>query len=147
MVKGTDFWEYLCEDLNYRLFAGVPCKGLKPLYDKMDSNIMHYIPAAREDVALGVVSGASIGGHKGAVLLSINSIYLLYDWLFSFNIQYEVPLLIIAYDDNNKRSKIKSEYKIPQKILTDNFKKDLTYITNKAEKSTAMLIITEGVLK
>jgi len=37
----------LIAGLNYRFFAGVPCKELKPLYESMSTKFMHYIPAVK----------------------------------------------------------------------------------------------------
>ena len=99
MVKAKDFWSYLCEELDYRFFTGVACKGLKPLYDKMDSKFMHYIPAVNEKVALGLVNGARLAGVKGAILISANYLLDVSNTLLSFNKQYEVPALIICYDE------------------------------------------------
>ena len=105
MVKAKDFWSYLCEELDYRFFAGVVCEGLKPLYDTMDSRFMHYIPAVNEKVALGLVNGARIAGVKGAVLMSANYLLDVSNSLISFNKQYEVPALIICYDEEYYWSK------------------------------------------
>jgi hypothetical protein len=105
MVTAKEFWEYLCEDLNYRFFAGVSCKGLKPLYDKMSSKFMHYVPAVDERVAVGVVTGARLAGIKGAVLMRGNNILDILNLLISFNKKYKVPILIICYDDEYYWSK------------------------------------------
>jgi sulfopyruvate decarboxylase TPP-binding subunit len=99
MVKAKDFWSYLCEELDYRFFAGVACEGLKPLYNKMSSEFLHYVPAVDEKVALGLVNGARIAGVKGAVLMSADYLLDISNTLLSFNKQYEVPTLILCYDE------------------------------------------------
>lgn len=149
MIKAKVFWEYLCMDLNYKFFAGVPCIGLKPLYDKMDSRIMHYVPAVEESVSLGLVSGAFLSGIKGGILIDIKNLHNVLSSLCNFNLKYNVPFLIIAAIDNeNQFNKILSMYKIPRRDLSENFKKDLKYITNKSERLQipGLITVRKGVL-
>ncbi len=105
MVKAKEFWEYLCEGLDYRFFAGVVCNGLKPLYDSMSSEFMHYIPAVNEKVALGVINGARLAGVKGAVLIDGKYLNDMLTILEGFNLEYKVPALIICYGELKKPSK------------------------------------------
>lgn len=99
MVKVKDFWDYLCGELEYRYFAGVACKGLKPLYDKMNSKFMHYVPAVNERVAVGLASGVRVAGTRSAVLMSADHMLDVLNLLISFNKKYEIPMLIICYDE------------------------------------------------
>lgn len=149
-MTAKEFWEYLCVGLDYRFFAGVPCKGLKPLYDKMDAKIMHYIPSIKENVALGLVNGSFMAGNKAAILIDINRLYNLFDWLKSFNIDYNVPVLIIAYREkiDSKITKALINYGIPFRT-GKNLKRDLKYITNRIKKDRipGIVIIDEGVLE
>jgi len=146
MVKAKEFWEYLCNKLDYRFFAGVPCKGLKPLYDTMSSEFMYYIPAVNERVAVGMVSGASLAGVKSAILIDINNIYTIYDHLFNFNNIYKIPFLIIAYKSKNSKINIGMPYKKMSKVR---FKIGLkTFIeTMEMEEVPGVIIIEEGILE
>jgi len=148
-MTAKEFWEYLCEELEFRFFAGVPCKELKPLYDSMDAKMMHYIPAVKENVALGLVSGSFLAGIKAAVLMNFDRLYNILDWTKSFNMHYHIPALIIAYDSEDDAKMIKAliTYKIPHRIVK-NLEKDLKYITNKIEKEKipGVLIIRKGIL-
>jgi sulfopyruvate decarboxylase TPP-binding subunit len=105
MVKVKEFWEYLCGELDYRFFSGVVCNGFKPLYDKMSSEFMHYIPAVNEKVALGIINGARLAGVKGAVLMDGKYLNDIITTLDSFNLEYKVPALIICYGELRKPSK------------------------------------------
>lgn len=96
MVKAKDFWETICNNLEYRFFSGVACPGLLPLYKQMSSDILHYVPAANERIALGLVSGAYLSGFKGGVLLDGRFVTDL-ERLISFNLNYKVPFLMISY--------------------------------------------------
>ncbi len=161
MVKAKDFWDYLCEELGYRFFAGVACRGLKPLYGSMNSKFMHYIPAVDEKVALGLVNGARIAGVKGAVLMSANYLLDVSNTLLSFNKQYEVPALIICYDEEyywTKHSSIVSlllgHFKV-MKLDDDvtepgyTFKDNINIVVKGAEEENrpGILFIGEGDLK
>lgn len=122
MVKAKDFWDYLCNGLNYRFFAGVPCNGLSYLYNNMDSGFMHYIPAVNEDVAVGLVNGANVAGINSSVLMDANRIEKLN---LDFNLENSLPLLIIA-SSSEKPSFKKEIYNV---TLTDDYKADLEKIT------------------
>lgn len=105
MVKAKEFWEYLCGELDYRFFSGVVCNGLKPLYDSMNPEFMHYIPAVNEKVALGIINGARLAGVKGAVLMDGKYLNDIITTLELFNLEYKVPAFIICYGELKKLSK------------------------------------------
>jgi sulfopyruvate decarboxylase TPP-binding subunit len=147
MIEAKEFWEVLCEELDYRFFTGVPCLGLKPIYNKMDPRIMHYVPATKENAAIGLASGVSLSGVRSGILIDIDRFHNVLDWLISFNLEYTVPLLIIAYnEDNSKFKKVLSSYKIPHIISND--LADLKFIVNKLEKLSipGVFIIGKGVV-
>lgn len=148
MVKAREFWNYLCNELDYRFFAGVPCEGLKPLYDTMSPEFMHYIPAVNERVALGMVNGARLAGVKSAILIDIDNIYTIYDLLFNFSNIYKVPFLIIAY--KSRDCKINLGFNIPNNNLNKTrFKPNLKKFVEITEESEVpgVLIIKEGILE
>jgi hypothetical protein len=144
MVKAKEFWNCLCDEFDYRFFSGVPCIGLKSLYDNMSSEFMHYIPAAREDIALGLVSGAFFGGANCGILVNIDSIMDLYRHINNFNFKYNIPFLMVIYNDSNKTI----PFKLSKVKLTDNFKRDLKKVVNNINRTgkPCALIINEGVL-
>lgn len=147
-MKAKDFWKFLCDEMDYRFFTGVPCLELKTIYDKMSSKLMYYVPATKENVALGLASGVSLSGVKSAVLIDINRVYNLMDWLTSFNLEYNVPLLIIAagHKEDLLVSRLFSTYKIPCRTLKTT--SDIKYITNKINKLSrpGVLFVGEGVV-
>lgn len=138
MVKAKEFWDYLCSRLDYRLFAGVPCLGLNPLYKVMDKEIMHYMPASNERIALGIVSGGWLVGFKGGVLLSSNSLAGLGNELKMIK-DFNIPMLLIVYEDN------KITYPFWKKDLSEDFEKDLDKTVGRNKPS--ILLIKEGMLK
>jgi sulfopyruvate decarboxylase TPP-binding subunit len=131
MVKAKEFWNYLCEELDYRFFAGVACPGLAPLYKRMSSNFMHYVPAANERIALGLASGAHVAGLKTGILIDMRFAYDLTS-LFKFNIDYKIPLLVIGYNGEEEESFL--AYDFPSAfIMGDSFKEDLLRVTTRVE--------------
>jgi sulfopyruvate decarboxylase TPP-binding subunit len=151
MVKATDFWDYLCNELDYRFFAGIVCKGLKPLYDTMSPNFMHYIPAVNERIAIGMCNGAQLAGVKSAVLMDFKNIYSIFDLSYNFSNIYKIPSLIIAYKSkDNKINLNKAGFNIQYNYLNKTlFKSDLKKFTELLEKDgkTGILIIREGILE
>lgn len=160
MVKAKDFWDYLCNELDYRFFAGVPCKGLKFLYDNMNPEFMHYIPAANERIALGLVSGAWLAGVKGALFMDGNNIMDIMNLLLSFNKKYKVPALIICYDEKYywaKQTSITSLLLVNFKVMKmdDDVQEGQTFRDNldivikgiEKEKKSGIFFIGKGDLK
>lgn len=138
MVKAKDFWNHLCDKLEYRLFAGVSCSGLTPLYKAMNIDIMHYIPASNEGIALGIVSGGWLSGVKGGVLLSERSIIGLGNEIKMIK-DFNIPMLFIVYSD------IKRTYPFWHKDLSDDFETDLNKVSGRNKPS--ILSIKGGILE
>jgi hypothetical protein len=152
MVKAKEFWDYLCNDLSYRFFAGVPCIEFKNLYNAMSSKIMHYIPAVDINTALGIASGVSITsintGIKSGIVFHSRELYNLIANYNNFNILYEIPVLFIMYS-NIDDFKILSSNKISYVILDDNFKNKLNRVIKKMEKEQkpCVLVVKEGIFE
>jgi len=146
MVKAKEFWNYLCNELDYRFFAGVPCEGLKPLYDTMSPEFMHYIPAVNERVAVGMCNGATIAGVKSAVLINVDNIYTIYDHLFNFNNVYKISFLIVAYKSKDSKINLGMPHKEMSRVR---FKPGLkSFIeTMEMEEVPGVFIIKEGLLE
>ncbi|WP_342552226.1 thiamine pyrophosphate-binding protein [Paenibacillus sp. FSL R7-0652] len=92
----------------YNHFTGVPCsllKGIFALLEQSDTAAVRYIPAVREDAAIGVASGFAIAGHKSVVLMQNSGLGYCLNVLTSFNMIYELPILLViswrgAYGDD-----------------------------------------------
>jgi len=144
MVKAKDFWNYLCMDLDYRFFSGVACPGLSPLYKKMTSKLMHYVPAVNERVGLGLVSGAYMAGFKGGLLMDMSFAYDLTSFM-TFNVSNRIPLLVIGY--GNKDSAL--TYDFPSEFINGStFDKQIKKVAkaSELEKVPGLVVIKEGVL-
>ena len=80
-----------------RFFAGVtdPTFGRACAAIGEDANI-RYVPAVREDVAVGVASACYFAGSLGGVLMQNSGIGNVIDPLTSFNLLYKAPALLVA---------------------------------------------------
>lgn len=142
MVKAKDLLDYICNDLSIRLFSGIVCSGLLPIFNKMDGSFMHYIPTIIEKTAHGIVCGSYLSGIKSSLILDYR---LLNSIDFIFNIKNNIPLFIIAYNDGSVQD-IESLSNIN---LSDNYKDDLNRLDKIVfdDLKTGVLVIRDGVLK
>lgn len=132
MVRIKDFWKYICEDFNYRLFSGVPCRGLSLLYNTMNAKFMHYMPPTTDLVALNLINGARVAGTKGVLLIDESNILNITNSIKYLNMEYGIPLLILMYGN-----------KIPSGIkCTKGGIKDLIKIINKVDTAGAIGIVS-----
>lgn len=144
MVKAKEFWDYLCNDLNYRFFSGTPFPEFKELYSTMSSDFMHYVPSVNVNTALGLACGVSVSGMKSGVLLHIKDVYDLLNTYHNFCVKYEIPVLLIVY--YNDDLKILSSNKISYTSIDENnFKTRLNTIIKKLEnKKIPHAIVIKG---
>ena len=81
----------------YAIFAGVPDSTFGSIFSEMESDPdIRYVRAVREDVALGVVSGAHLAGTRGGVVLQNSGLGNLINPLTSFSLMYRIPALLIV---------------------------------------------------
>ncbi len=90
-------------DRRFRLATGVPCSLLRGLFSQLEDPAsaarqagLRYLPAPREDSALGVASGAAVAGERAVVLLQNSGLGYCLNVLTSFNLIYQVPVLLIV---------------------------------------------------
>jgi hypothetical protein len=146
MIKAKEFWEFLCGDLNYKFFTGTPCEGLYPLYNAMDSDVMHYVPTVNERIALGLIIGAKYTGVNGGILISASAALKIIDPILNYNIKSRIPLLVLAYEDVEVNQGL-FLFELPSIRLKSNFKKELKAVASKSETLSVpgIVLIKEGV--
>ena len=90
------FWNVL-KARGLTFFAGVPDSTFQAAYNVMakDPDI-RYIPAVREDVALGLASAAYFAGRLGGVMMQNSGVGNIVNPLTSFSMMYKVPVLLIV---------------------------------------------------
>jgi phosphonopyruvate decarboxylase len=87
----------------FTVAGGVPCSLLKGLFALLEEpgddptlRGLRYVPAPREDSAIGVASGATVAGEPAVVLMQNSGLGYSLNVLTSFNLIYDVPLLLIV---------------------------------------------------
>ncbi|UTR15956.1 hypothetical protein MM221_05190 [Salipaludibacillus sp. LMS25] len=83
---------------NYIFYTGVPCSLLKGIFLELENNTfenVRYFPAIKEDSAVGLASGFSLSGNKSVVLMQNSGLGYCLNVLTSFNLIYDVPILLI----------------------------------------------------
>jgi len=94
-MEAVAFWEIL-KQRGLTFFSGVPDSTFQAAYDVMLSDPeIRYLPAVREDVALGVASAAYFVGRRGGVLMQNSGLGNLVNPLTSFSLMYRIPLLLV----------------------------------------------------
>lgn len=89
------FWTIL-KRRGLTFFAGVPDSTLSAVYSAIsDDEEVRYVPAVREDVALGISSAAYLTGEMGGVLMQNSGIGNIVNPLSSFNLIYRIPVLLV----------------------------------------------------
>ena len=78
-------------------FPGVPDSTFGKAFQAMvEDPEVRYVPAVREDVALGVASAAYFSGRLGGVMMQNSGIGNIVNPLTSFSLLYRVPVLLIV---------------------------------------------------
>jgi len=132
-MEAKDFWHSVTKR-GFVFFSGVPCSVLKPILANIPGGVK-YVPATREDSALGVVSGGFLAGKKGGILIQNSGLGNIVNGLTSFNLVYKIPVLMIITWRGEPGKPDAPEHtimgeltlpilktlKIPYKIIDDNF--------------------------
>jgi sulfopyruvate decarboxylase subunit alpha len=86
----------LLKDSGFDFFSGVPCSLLGPIIQHLSCDKdFQYVPATREDEALGIAVGAYMGGKKPVVLMQNSGLGNSIDALTSLVLLYRFPVLLI----------------------------------------------------
>src|SRR5271169_2100071 len=82
---------------NVKLVVYVPDKVLTPLIKALHADAFFTtFPCTREEEAVGIVSGAWMGGMRGAVLMQTSGFATLPNALASLAIPYQIPLIMFV---------------------------------------------------
>ena len=78
--------------LGFDFFTGVPCSLLGGIIEALGQE---YVPAVREDTALGMAAGAYLGGRRPCVLMQNSGLGYSLNVLTSLNMMYDIPVLML----------------------------------------------------
>ena len=96
MLKSEDFAQELINS-GYDFFTGVPCTIISNLITTLTERPdITYIPAVREDAAVGVASGAFMAGKIPVVLMQNSGLGQCLNALTSLSLIYKLPCLLIV---------------------------------------------------
>ncbi len=78
-------------------FTGVPCSLISALFSRLERGpARRYVPAVREDSALGIAAGAWLGGRRPCVLMQNSGLGVAVNALASLHLLYEIPTLLVV---------------------------------------------------
>ncbi len=94
--NASEFSAALKEE-GFNFFTGVPCSLLGALLADIDrDSSLPYIPATREDAAIGMASGAYLAGKRPVVLMQNSGLGYSLNVLTSLNLIYKIPVLCLV---------------------------------------------------
>jgi sulfopyruvate decarboxylase subunit alpha len=154
----------LLNDNGFDFFTGVPCSLLGRIIQSLSGGGgFRYVPATREDEALGIAVGAYMGGKKPVVLMQNSGLGNSIDALTSLLLLYEIPVLLIVswrgyeqtdFIEHSLMGKYMLDFlktmKIPAIVLSKN---ELSEQVAKADrmmtelKKPVALVLRKGVVK
>jgi sulfopyruvate decarboxylase subunit alpha len=122
MRTAHEFWAIL-KGHQVTFFAGVPCSLLEGVIEVgLADPLVTYIPAVREDVALGIASAAHLAGRRGGILLQNSGLGNVVNPLTSFNLIYRIPVLMVVswrgYGGNDAPEHLIMGEKTPELLQT-----------------------------
>lgn len=80
----------------FDIYSGVPCSILKDIITYLtDDPEFTYVPATKEDEALGIAVGTCLGGKKPVVLMQNSGLGNSINALTSLVLLYKFPILLI----------------------------------------------------
>lgn len=79
----------------FDVFTGVPCSLIQSLIAALDGEAA-YLPAVREDVAVGLAAGAWLAGRRPVVLMQNSGLGTSLNALASLSLMYGLPALLLV---------------------------------------------------
>jgi phosphonopyruvate decarboxylase len=87
----------LLEAQGYDFFTGVPCSLIGSLIATLETHPrLPYVPAVREDVAVGLAAGAWLAGRRPMVLMQNSGLGTSLNALVSLSLMYRLPALLLV---------------------------------------------------
>ena len=95
MTTSAEFCELL-KNRGFNFFTGVPCSILKGVISILarDPEVT-YVPAVREDAAVGLATGAYMAGRRPMVLMQNSGLGVCMNALTSLALIYKISLLML----------------------------------------------------
>ncbi len=158
----SDVFVQALQDVGVNFFTGVPDSILGGIIAELMIRGV-YIPAVREDEAVGMAAGAYMAGRVPAILMQNSGLGTCLNTLMSLNLIYRQPcLLIVSWrgqgGNDAPEHRVMGEVmpqlldtvRIPYRTLTEKtVVEDLRWVTDTLRKAQipVVLILTRGVVK
>jgi phosphonopyruvate decarboxylase len=96
MINHSDLLLFL-QKKNFSFATGVPCSYFSRMINEFEihQDSISYIPATREDEAVGIASGVAFGGKRSFVIMQNSGFATIGDALTSLAQLYRLPMLLI----------------------------------------------------
>ncbi|MBN2228625.1 MAG: sulfopyruvate decarboxylase subunit alpha [Candidatus Thorarchaeota archaeon] len=95
MIASAEILEFL-HNRGFSYASGVPCSYFSRLISELEkADYVRYIPATREDEAIGIASGIAFGGKLSFVLMQNSGFATIGDALTSLAQLYRLPMLLM----------------------------------------------------
>ncbi|MHA1935490.1 MAG: thiamine pyrophosphate-binding protein [Candidatus Thorarchaeota archaeon] len=95
MINTSEFLDFL-RDRGFSFATGVPCSYFSRMINECENQkSISYIPAAREDEAVGIASGVAFGKARAFVIMQNSGYATIGDALTSLAQLYKLPMLLI----------------------------------------------------
>ena len=94
-ISAAEFVDRL-QKKGFDYFTGVPCSIFEPLYHELSRRpALRYVPALREDSAVGIAAGAYLGGRMPIVVIQNSGLGYSLNAYTSLILPYRIPLLTL----------------------------------------------------
>jgi len=148
---------------NFSFFTGVPCSLLADYFYELEQwkNDILFIPALREDIAIGIAAGSTLAGRKAVILMQNSGLGLSINALASLVLPFDIAMLLIisvrGYDQENDTvenaimgsitldllNKLNIEAKILEQENTENII-EWAYDVVNGGRCAAILVVNDG---
>lgn len=162
MISALHFIQTL-KDKGFNFFTGVPCSLFGETFHRLsEDKEIPYIPASREDEAVGIACGAYMGSKLPVVLMQNSGLGNCLNALTSLSLIYKIPtLLLITWRGEGGKdapehivmgeacTKILDDIDIPYRIpSSETLEKDLEWVLSvfAQKRIPAALWVRKGLL-
>ena len=163
MINPVEFLIYL-QEKGFSFATGVPCSYFTRIIDELtNQKIITYIPASKEDEAVGIASGLAFGEERAFVIMQNSGYGTIGDALTSLAQLYKLPMLLIIswrglepdrdFPEHSIMGEVTQEvlasYQVPfWQLESQDWKGIIELAVNKMEQTSrpTALLVKQGVL-
>lgn len=163
MIRTSDFL-HLLQEKGFIFGTGVPCSYFSRVIDELEGDEgIRYVPATREDEAVGIASGVAFGGARAFVIMQNSGFATIGDALMSLAQLYRLPMLLIIswrglepdrdFPEHslmgNVTKSVLDAYLVPYwELREENWEQTIESASDKMEETVrpVALLVKEGVL-